>query len=117
MFAPGEIDFLYLFFPDPWPKKAHWRNRFVTEEMLREIAPLLKRGGVFHIKTDHAGYFEWMEEAIAKAADVWEPFERSADLHRGNEKARELEIPDVTLFEKLFVKDGLPIHSVKLRHR
>ena len=30
MFGEGEIDFLYLFFPDPWPQKKQWKNRFLT---------------------------------------------------------------------------------------
>ncbi len=116
LFAPGEVDFLYLYFPDPWPKKAQWKNRFLTEENLRRIAPLLSKGGVFHIKTDHDGYFDWMLEAISKVSDVLEPFELTRDLHSRNPSPDKLEIPDVTLFEKLFIRDGIKIKSVKLRH-
>jgi tRNA (guanine-N7-)-methyltransferase len=117
IFAPGEIDFLYLFFPDPWAKKAQLKHRFVTPENLREIAHLLKPGSVFHIKTDHADYFEWMVAAIAEVEKegVLESFELTRDLHAGHRAPETLEIPDVTLFEKLFIKDGIPIKSVKLR--
>src|SRR6185437_16010077 len=66
MFGEGEIDFLYLFFPDPWPKKKQWKNRFLTALALARIAPAVKKGGIFHIKTDHAGYFDWMLEAISE---------------------------------------------------
>src|SRR5262249_1584055 len=41
MFAPGEIDFLHIYFPDPWPKKSQWKNRYLTAERLRLFAPLI----------------------------------------------------------------------------
>lgn len=117
MFGPEEIDYLYLFFPDPWPKKAQWKHRFVTPATLRAIAPLLKHGGVFHIKTDHAGYFEWMEEAVAACSDIWRVSERSTDLHAGNPAPDQLTIPEVTLFERIFIRDGIKINSLKLVRR
>ena len=117
MFGEGEIDHLYLFFPDPWPKRRQWSNRFITAEKLREIACLVKSGGIFHIKTDHRGYFNWMEKAVAQVSDLWEVVERSEHLHAGNSKAHLLSFPEVTLFERLFVKDGLPIHKLDLKKR
>lgn len=117
MFGEGEVDCLYLYFPDPWPKKAQWKNRFLKESTLREAARVVKKGGLFHIKTDHSGYFDWMREEIVKVGDVWEVEKETFDLHEGNPKATELQIPDVTLFERLFVKDGIPIKSVWLRRK
>ena len=115
MFAPGEVDFLYLFFPDPWPKKAHLKNRFINPERLRAIAPILSRDGVFHIKTDHRAYFDWMIQSLEKVKDVWKILESTTDLHREHPAPETLEIPDVTLFERLFIKDGIKINSVKLK--
>lgn len=115
MFAEKEIDFLHMFFPDPWAKKAQMKNRTADEEWLRSIAPLLSGRGYFHLKTDHAEYFEFIRENIARLTDVYEVIEESRDLHAGNPKAHLLMIPEVTLFERLFIKDGLPIHSIKLR--
>jgi tRNA G46 methylase TrmB len=90
------------------------KNRFLNEARLRDLHALLAPGGVFHIKTDHAGYFEAMEESIAATRDLWDARERTTDLHGSNPKARELRIPEVTLFERLFIADGKPICSVKL---
>jgi tRNA (guanine-N7-)-methyltransferase len=117
MFAPGEIDHLYLFFPDPWAKKSQLKNRFITETKLRTIHELLAPGGSFQIKTDHAGYFAWMEEAIAKTQDLWEITFRSANLHANNPQAGSLSFPEVTCFEKLFIKDGIAIHRIDLTKR
>ncbi len=115
MFGEGEVDFLYLYFPDPWPKKSQWKNRFIKESTLREAARVVRKGGIFHIKTDHDGYFEWMREAFAKVGDVWAVEKESFDLHAGHPEPTKLEIPEVTLFEKLFVKDGIKIKSAHLR--
>jgi tRNA (guanine-N7-)-methyltransferase len=115
MFAPQEIDYLHYFFPDPWQKKAQMKNRTADEEWLRSIAPLFSSRGIFHIKTDHAGYYDFMRENIARLSDIYEVIEETRDLHAGNNKAHLLTIPDVTLFERLFIKDGLPIHSIKLK--
>jgi tRNA (guanine-N7-)-methyltransferase len=119
MFGEGEIDFLYLFFPDPWPRKKQWKNRFVSAETLARVAPTLKKGGVFHIKTDHASYFEWMVEALAESerefGKLWEIVEETRDLHADHPNPELLQIPDVTLFERLFIKDGIKINSLKLR--
>ena len=115
MFAPQEIDRLYLFFPDPWPKKGHWKHRYITAERLKELKKLMKPEGIFHIKTDHRGYFDWMLEAISQCQAEWEVLECSMDLHQGHPDPESLTFPEVTLFEKIFIREKLPIHSVKLK--
>jgi tRNA (guanine-N7-)-methyltransferase len=115
MFGPGEIDALYLYFPDPWAKRLQKKNRFITGESLRMLATLVKKGGVFHIKTDHAEYFDWMEEALKETGDTWEVLELTRDLHANHPNPLSLKIPDITLFEGLFLKDGIKINSVKLK--
>jgi tRNA (guanine-N(7)-)-methyltransferase len=115
MFAEREIDFLHMFFPDPWPKKAQMKNRTANETWLRSIAPLISNQGHFHLKTDHAEYFQFILEEIEKLIDVYEVLEMTKDLHAKHPDPKSLKIPEVTLFEKLFIKDGLPIHSVKLK--
>ena len=126
IFSKNEVDFMYLFFPDPWPKKKQKKNRFLTTERLLTIHSLLKKGGIFHIKTDHAEYFDSMLEELKaviappeKPNGATEPsfeiLELTKNLHEKNENARGLTIPDVTLFERIFIKQGLPIHSLKLK--
>lgn len=117
LFAPGEIDTLALYFPDPWPKKAHMKNRFISTPRLKEIAPLIHKTGLFHIKTDHAGYFDWMIEALAGADDLWETRQMTRNLHQDHPAPRMLQLPEVTLFESIFIRRGLPIHSLKITPR
>lgn len=117
MFGPGEIDHLYLFFPDPWPKKSQKKNRFLTEGELRKLAPLVREGGTFEIRTDHPDYFEWMEDAVSKVGDIWQVKTRTVDRHKDHPLPTSLQIPQVTLFEKLFIKDGIKIQSLGLVRR
>lgn len=50
------IDLLY---PDPWPKKRHWKRRFVSKANLDRFARVLKPGGVFCFASDIDTYINW----------------------------------------------------------
>ncbi len=52
----GFFDKVFLLFPDPWPKKKHSGRRFVNPDNLKEVARVLKKGGLFRIATDHPVY-------------------------------------------------------------
>ena len=72
-------------------------------------------GQRFQIKTDHRGYFDWILQAVQECPDQWQVLDVSTDLHKNHPNPEKLQIPDVTLFEKLFIKDRLPIHSLQLK--
>jgi tRNA (guanine-N7-)-methyltransferase len=76
------IDLLY---PDPWPKKRHWKRRFVNPANLDRFARVLKPGGEFRFASDIDTYvnwtllrcrahpaFEWRAEAAANWHDAFE---------------------------------------------
>lgn len=48
-----------LVHPDPWPKRRHWKRRFVQDEMIARLAHILRRGGEFRFVTDIADYASW----------------------------------------------------------
>lgn len=60
VFGPGDLDEIWIFFPDPWAKKAQLKHRLVQEQFLLEAARWLKSNGRVFLKTDHPGYFQWM---------------------------------------------------------
>lgn len=80
--ALSRVDLLY---PDPWPKRRHWKRRFVTAENLDRIARVLKPGGEFRFASDIDTYVNWtlrhvlahpaFEWTATKAADWHEPWE------------------------------------------
>jgi tRNA (guanine-N7-)-methyltransferase len=56
---PQSLDRVELLYPDPWPKKRHWKRRFVSPENLGRIARVLQAGGVFRFASDIPSYVEW----------------------------------------------------------
>jgi tRNA (guanine-N7-)-methyltransferase len=56
---PNSLDEVDLLYPDPWPKKRHWKRRFVSKENLARLARVLKPRGVFRFASDIASYVEW----------------------------------------------------------
>lgn len=54
------LDAVYLFFPDPWPKKRHHKRRIVQPEFARMVRRKLKPGGMLHMATDWEDYAQAM---------------------------------------------------------
>ena len=46
------IDKIYIFFPDPWPKKRHHKRRLVNADFLSLLLPKMKTHGRIYIATD-----------------------------------------------------------------
>ncbi len=65
----ARIDMLY---PDPWPKKRHWKRRFINEGNIAKLARVLRAGGEFRFATDWENYAAWTLARVIRASDfVW----------------------------------------------
>jgi tRNA (guanine-N7-)-methyltransferase len=62
--APASLDYVHLYFPDPWPKKRHHKRRLVQPPFPERVARVLRPGGRLHLATDWAPYAEWMVEVM-----------------------------------------------------
>lgn len=60
----GELDELWTFFPDPWPKHKHHKRRLVTSEFAAVVAHRLRRGGRWRLATDWAEYADRMRAVL-----------------------------------------------------
>ena len=60
MVPPESIDALHIYFPDPWPKRKHRKNRLINERFTEITARALKVGGVIYLRTDDLDYFQQM---------------------------------------------------------
>jgi tRNA (guanine-N7-)-methyltransferase len=58
-----------LIHPDPWPKRRHWKRRFVQDETVAQLARLLRRGGDFRFVTDIPDYASWTLQRLAHSRD------------------------------------------------
>ena len=55
----ASIDRIDLLYPDPWPKKKHWKRRFVSQVNLERFHRVLKPGGLFCFASDIDTYVNW----------------------------------------------------------
>ncbi len=65
IFAPGEIDRLFINFPDPWPRKKNAKRRLTHRGFLDKYCRVVRAGGEFHFKTDNAPLFQFSVEEFA----------------------------------------------------
>jgi tRNA (guanine-N7-)-methyltransferase len=67
--ALARIDLLY---PDPWPKRRHWKRRFIQDDSLKRLARILKSGGELRFATDIADYAAWALARVLHSKDfIW----------------------------------------------
>lgn len=59
---------LHIYFPDPWPKRKHRKNRLVNERFPALARQILQPGGMVYLRTDDADYFAQMQSVFAADA-------------------------------------------------
>jgi tRNA (guanine-N7-)-methyltransferase len=70
------IDILY---PDPWPKRRHWKRRIIQDQSIGAFARVLLPGGTVHFATDIADYAAWTLERFLRTPTFAWTAERAAD--------------------------------------
>ncbi len=79
LFAPREVDRIYLNFSDPWPKARHAKRRLTSPLFLAHYRTVLKADGELRFKTDNMGLFDYSLETMA--AQGWHLSDVTHDLH------------------------------------
>jgi len=103
LLPPACADIVYVFFPDPWPKRKHHRRRLFNSHFLDVLHSRMKDGAELHAATDHLAYFDEIQELLENDSrfDPIPVFEPSED--------------EKTDFELLFVTQGAPIGRCSYR--
>ena len=70
LIAPGGLEELWTFFPDPWPKKRHHKRRLVSPSFAALAASRLRPGGKWRLATDWAEYADQMHAVLGGCADL-----------------------------------------------
>jgi tRNA (guanine-N7-)-methyltransferase len=61
-----------LIHPDPWPKRRHWKRRFVQDATVAAMARILKPNGEFRFVCDIDAYVAWTLSHLLRSRDfVW----------------------------------------------
>lgn len=114
LFGENEVDSLFYFFPDPWPKARHNKKRLFQETFLSMSHQVLKNGGKIFIKTDHDEYFEWMIE-VAQKDERFKCLFKTFDLKA--EYPEHFLASFVTKFEKIFLEKNIKIKAMVLENQ
>ena len=107
VFAPEEVDKIFLNFSDPWPKARHAKRRLTSKQFFERYDKILAFDGVVEFKTDNRELFEFSLEQVELAG--WVLLAKTYDLHndptlsRGNV---------MTEYEEKFSGQGHPIHKL-----
>ena len=106
VFAPGEIDRLFINFPDPWPRKKNAKRRLTHRGFLDKYCRVVKQGGEFHFKTDNAPLFAFSLEEFAACG--LETKNVTDDLHKDGVTGI------MTGYEEKFHALGTPINRCEV---
>lgn len=68
-----------LIHPDPWPKRRHWKRRFVQDASLAAMARIIKPGGEFRFVSDIDDYCAWTLAHLLRSPDFSWTAERAID--------------------------------------
>lgn len=117
LFDKGEVDEIWIIFPDPQLQTNRERNRLTSPNFINRYREILKEGGIVQLKTDNPPFFEYTKEIVAELGlkTLCESTDVYADLEKGENKYlcdREKELRIRTFYENMWLKEGLKINYI-----
>lgn len=108
-FEPGEIDEIWITFPDPQPQESREKKRLTSPRFLEKYKTILKPGGAINLKTDNDGFYSYTYEKM---------MEQNLNLHIKTEDLYHSEfVTEVlaikTYYEKKYLKENKNINYIK----
>ena len=108
--AEESTDCFHIYFPDPWPKRRHWKRRLVGADFLRLLHSRLKPEGLVQIATDDFPYFTQIREAISATDPCWGSMRESVNKRLVYETVK-------THYELKYENRGKSIYYLELQKR
>ncbi|MFO0877644.1 MAG: tRNA (guanosine(46)-N7)-methyltransferase TrmB [Gemmataceae bacterium] len=104
--APGSVQAVHLYFPDPWWKKRHHTRRVFTPEFAQTCQRILKPDGQLIVVTDVADYAEMVQQTVRDHTQF-------VEAEPPSEKPPGHDMDYLTNFERKFRQEGRPIHRMR----
>lgn len=104
-FAPGEVDEIWITFPDPYPRAGDRNKRLSAPKFLEMYRNVLSPGGMVHFKTDNTPLFEYTCRRVIGQGGTLQ--QRVDDVYRDRPDDPLLTIQ--TRFEKKHLQKGRTI--------
>ena len=110
-FQPGEVDEIWITFPDPQLKKRRNKKRLSGKTFLNLYRNLLKDNGLIHLKTDNDVLYNYTLK-LAKYNKL-EILKETTDLYASDFLDQVLSIR--TYYENQFLEEGIKINYLSFR--
>jgi tRNA (guanine-N7-)-methyltransferase len=111
-FSEGEVDEIWITFPDPQPRKPHERKRLTSPMFLTRYKQILKKGGWVHLKTDNTQLYEY-------TLDICKEHHYIVDFNTDNVYKLQLPEDDIlyikTTYEAIFAAKGETIKYIRFK--
>lgn len=111
-FELGEVDEIWITFPDPRPRKRDIKRRLTSPRFLTMYKKLLRPGGYIRLKTDNTGLFEYTLEELQLRNDITD-FKSTNDLYMSDLRPECFEIK--TRYEEEFASKGEKIKYLRFK--
>mgnify|MGYP001819669195 CR=1 FL=1 len=59
----------WILYPDPWPKKRHFKNRIIQTDFLNQLADKAAKASQLFLRSDYQPYLEWTQQLIEESED------------------------------------------------
>ncbi|SIQ91730.1 tRNA (guanosine(46)-N7)-methyltransferase TrmB [Pontibacter lucknowensis] len=110
-FAEGEVDEIWVTFPDPRPKDRDIKRRLTSPRFLDLYAKILKPGGILHLKTDNQMLFDYTLEVLQER----NPKELLYTHDLYNSDLQEHTMGIYTTYEKRYLAEGITIKYLQYK--
>jgi len=111
-FSEGEVNEIWITFPDPRPKKRDIKRRLTSPRFLTIYKRLLKPGGIVRLKTDNTGLFEYTLEELESRRDIAD-LKYTNDVYNSELRAECFDIK--TRYEHEFASKGEKIKYLQFQ--
>lgn len=108
--ATNSIDSIYIFFPDPWPKKKHHKRRLINTPLLTLVQSILKKQGKIFIATDWENYAQYIIQLLANTPNI-------INLASDKQYSPRPKWRPITKFEKRGLHAGHTIYDIAFSYR
>ena len=113
-FAPGEVDEIWVTFPDPHPGEGerNARHRLTSPEFLQRYRKIVKPDGILNLKTDSPIMYEFTLHEVIEKQGL--PLLYASDDLYANDDV--LEVKSIrTFYEQMWLDQGLTIKYLRFR--
>lgn len=111
-FEAGEIDEVWITFPDPRPRKRDIKRRLTSPRFIEIYKQLAKPGSYIRLKTDNTQLYEYSLEVLQERKDISD-FKFTSDVYQSELRPECFDIK--TRYEQEFASKGETIKYLRFK--